>query len=313
VKTEIRPLRHQGSGGGRPLAFDRTPEGPHAPAGRRLSRATAARALVIGGVLMVVFALFQIEFSNISEQRSQRAALESLKALIHSGAGLGHNSSGKPALIRKGTAIALLQIPSLGVRQAVVEGSGAEQLKQGPGHLPSTFLPGQPGHAVIAGRRTTYGAAFRKLDLLHSGDEIITTTPYGTFKYRVRGSSRIGPGEADKLSTSTTGLLSLVTSDPPYAPSRALVVDAELVGAPSTAPDPPRPGGQPGEIGFSGNAAATVGVALSGLLLFGALAVADMLYKRWRRWSTYLLTTPIILALLFAWMEGLVSMMPSTL
>ena len=52
---------------------------------------------------------------------------------------------------------------------------------------------------------------------------------------------------------------------------------------------------------------------LSGILLFAALATAQILYQRWRKWPTYLLTTPIILALVFAWMDGLLSSFPSTL
>ena len=276
-------------------------------------RSTLARVLLIGGLIMILFALFQVKLANVSEQRSQRNLRGSFQELLKSGAGLGRGPTGEPAPIAKGAPVALLEIPDLGLRKVVIEGTDGEQLKRGPGHLRSTFLPGQPGHSVIAGRRTTYGAPFHGLDLLRKGDEVITTTPYGTFKYRVRQTSKLGPGKVDRLATSTTGLLSLVTSDPSYTPTSALVVDAELSGEPSTAPDPPRLSGQIGAISFTGNAAAIIAVALTGTLLFVAIAVADTLYRRWRRWSTYLLTTPIILALLFAWMEGLVSILPSTL
>lgn len=276
-------------------------------------RSTVARALVVGGLIMITFALFQVKFANISEQRAQRSLRGSFAELLRSGAGLGRGANGQPSAIPKGAAVALLEIPDLGLRKVVVEGTDGEQLKRGPGHLRSTFLPGQAGHAVIAGRRTTYGGPFRSLDLLRKGDEIITTTPYGKFSYQVRLVHKLGPGKVDRLDTTTTGLLTLVTSDPSYAPTRALVVDAELTRDPSTAPDPPRLRGQAGAISFAGNAAAIIAVAISGTLLFGALVLAERLYRRWRRWSTYLLTTPIILALLFAWMEALVSILPSTL
>jgi sortase A len=262
---------------------------------------------------MLLFALFQMGLAGISEQRSQRSLRGAFQSLLGSGVGLGRGADGQPAPIAKGTPVALLEIPDLHLRKVVVEGTDSEQLKRGPGHLRSSHVPGQPGHAIIAGRRTTYGAPFGKLDLLRAGDNVTTITPYGRFEYRVREVSRLKPRKVERLEASTTGWLSLVTSDPAYTPTGALVVEAELQGDPSSAPDPPRLAGQAGAMTFTGNAGALVGVALSGTLLLAVLVVADTLYQRWRRWSTYLLTTPIILALLFAWMEGLVSILPSTL
>jgi hypothetical protein len=49
------------------------------------------------------------------------------------------------------------------------------------------------------------------------------------------------------------------------------------------------------------------------VLFLGSLLVTDGLYRRWRRWPTYLLTTPIVLALLFAWMQNLTSLFSSAL
>jgi hypothetical protein len=45
----------------------------------------------------------------------------------------------------------------------------------------------------------------------------------------------------------------------------------------------------------------------------GALIGADAMYQRWRRWTTYLLTTPVIVALAFAWMQNLSSVLPASL
>ena len=56
--------------------------------------------------------------------------------------------------------MAVLEIPALHLFDAVVQGSDAEDLRSGPGHMPTTALPGEPGNAVIAGRRATFGAPF---------------------------------------------------------------------------------------------------------------------------------------------------------
>ena len=51
----------------------------------------------------------------------------------------------------------------------VVEGTAEAQLAMGPGHYPTTPLPGQAGNAAIAGHRTTYLHPFYSLDALASG------------------------------------------------------------------------------------------------------------------------------------------------
>lgn len=282
---------------------------PAQPGVKRL----AGRTLIAIGIFGLLFGCFQLTIANISERRDQRALRGAFIDLIKSGAPLGARSDGSPGIIAAGKPIALLEIPSLRVRRIVVEGTEADQLKRGPGHLRSSVVPGQYGHSIIAGRRTTYGSPFRGLDLLRSGDEIITTTPYGRFTYRVRETRHIEPRKATTFEESTTGLLTLMTSNPPYTPNGALVVDAELVGEPSTFEDPPRIKAQAGAIDFTGNGSGMIAVALAGLSLFGAITAAQMLYQRWHKWPTYLITTPILLALLIAWFDGLLSMLPSTL
>lgn len=62
-------------------------------------------------------------------------------------------------MIRKkplpGDAIGLIEIPAIGFREYVVEGTDTANLRKGPGHYPETPLPGQRGTAAIAGHRTT--------------------------------------------------------------------------------------------------------------------------------------------------------------
>ena len=66
-----------------------------------------------------------------------------------------------------------MQIDRIGLSSVVVEGTNADDLREGPGHYPATPLPGQRGTVGIAGHRTTYGAPFRKIDKVRPGDEIV--------------------------------------------------------------------------------------------------------------------------------------------
>src|SRR5919205_1034702 len=72
-----------------------------------------------------------------------------------------------------GDAIARITIPSIGVSKYVVEGTDTASLRKGPGHYPSTPLPGRRGTVAIAGHRTTYGAPFRHVDELRHRDRIV--------------------------------------------------------------------------------------------------------------------------------------------
>jgi LPXTG-site transpeptidase (sortase) family protein len=40
---------------------------------------------------------------------------------------------------------------------SVLHGSDTQTLRRGPGHVENTTLPGESGHAVIAGHAVSYG------------------------------------------------------------------------------------------------------------------------------------------------------------
>src|SRR5680860_583976 len=84
-----------------------------------------------------------------------------------------------------GDAIARIEIPAIGVSEYVVEGTGTDDLRKGPGHYPDTPLPGGRGTTAIAGHRTTYGAPFRDIDQLERGQLIHVETPTHRYAYRV--------------------------------------------------------------------------------------------------------------------------------
>ncbi len=281
---------------------------------RRGAVPSLARALTAMGILSVAFGLFQSNIADISERRGQRALRASFGQALSSGAGFPVDANGKPIPIELGTAVAALDVPKIDIHKIVVEGAGAEPLKKGPGVTSNSVLPGQQGQTIIVGRRTTYGAPFRHIDALQKGDEVHTTTPFGKFTYKVRETRTVDPGSATNLSEARGSLLMLVTSDPPDSGGAALVVVAELAGDPSTYPDPERRiGGEAGAVAFRGNAGSGLGAIFTGLLLLAALLATDTMYLKWRRWPTYLLTTPLILALTFAWMDNLSSLFPSSL
>jgi len=91
-----------------------------------------------------------------------------------------------------GSAVGRIEIPRIGADYVVVNGTGTEELEEGPGiytrgSYPQRTFPGLPGTTPIAGHRTTFLAPFRHIDELRRGDKIIVTMPYGRFAYTVTG------------------------------------------------------------------------------------------------------------------------------
>jgi sortase A len=96
-------------------------------------------------------------------------------------------AAARPIELVTGQPFAVLRIPAFGARWrfAVVEGSTLTQLAEGPGHVPGTQLPGQPGNFAVAAHDITAGNAFLHLGRLRKGDGISVTTINGTYRYRV--------------------------------------------------------------------------------------------------------------------------------
>lgn len=131
---------------------------------------------------------------------------------------------------RPGDPLGTLRIDRIGLRTAVVQGTGAPELRAGPGHYAATALPGERGTVGLAGHRTTYRQPFRRLDALRRGDRITLTLPYGRFTYRVARSQVVAPGDVGVLARRRgRELLVLTACHPLFSAAQRLVVTAALV------------------------------------------------------------------------------------
>lgn len=123
-----------------------------------------------------------------------------------------------------------MSIPKIDLEQISYEGADTKTLKQGPGHIEETPLPGDNGRCTISGHRTTYGAPFNKIDDLEKGDLIyLETINGGLFTYAVTGFEIVNPKDVYILQGTRKRELLLTTCEPEYSATKRLVVIAELV------------------------------------------------------------------------------------
>lgn len=133
----------------------------------------------------------------------------------------------------EGTTLGRIAIPAIDIDEVMFEGVGGETLKMGPGHMPWTPVPGQPGNAVISGHRTTYGRPFYDLDLLEVGDRIEVETAVGLHVFEVRETLVVEPTDVWVTEHKLGAWLTLTTCHPHFSAAERLIIQAELVEGPN--------------------------------------------------------------------------------
>ena len=197
-------------------ASSRSPEKRSSVASRRVIR-TGLLALVVLGAFYGLFALFEGPFAqwwNHTRQHQLAAQLQS--ATKHTG---------------KGRAIAVFQVPSLGINQIVAEGDTPEQLRSGPAHRMDTPLPGAIGNSVITGHRSGWGGPLDDLAKVAVGDPIVVQTldnngiPVNGV-YKVVSTRTVGSNDLSPFGGSTDHRVTIVTGTGGQYSDRRLVVTA---------------------------------------------------------------------------------------
>lgn len=111
----------------------------------------------------------------------------------------------------------------------VVQGDGWEQLKKGVGQHIGSGMPGEPGNVVLSAHNDIFGELFRDLDQLKPGDEVILSTGFQEFLYRVTGTRIVEPTEVSVMAPTVRPTVTLISCYPYLVDTERIVVTAELV------------------------------------------------------------------------------------
>jgi sortase A len=281
------------------------------PAGPQPWRVTGSIAGL--AVLFVVgFFVYLYGLSHVSEARAQTGMFKNFVAQLQQGtapvAPTTTGPTGATVSLTEGTPVAVLNIPQIGLRDAVVvEGTTSRDLALGPGHVSDSALPGQAGDSFVYGKAATYGAPFAHLMRLNRGDRFTVTTGQGTATYVVESfgtSARPAPADA-------ANRLVLETAASSFLPSSAVQVSADLVSAPRPNPgDWPPITAQEADMGRD-TADSLVPLTLWSQALLLAVIIATVAAHRWSRWGTYLLMAPVVMALIWCVYENMACLLPN--
>ncbi len=182
---------------------------------------TAAIGLVLRGQVDKRY----LSFRTDPLSRTDTHALRDIRAPDQK---IGYLARRERRQIATGDAVGQLDIPAIGHTYNIVQGTDTHSLEQGPGHYPSTALPGMGQTVAIAGHRTTYLAPFRFLNQVVRGDRVVITMPYGRFTYVVQYQQIVKPTQISVIDNVGYDRLVLSACHPLYSAAQRIIVFARL-------------------------------------------------------------------------------------
>jgi LPXTG-site transpeptidase (sortase) family protein len=287
---------------------------PDPPPAIRPEFRLAGQVLGIVAVLALSFLIELTVLGNLRHDRAQVQLAEEFRVeLATTTAPVGPLDDTNKALA-SGAPVAILDVPRLGLREVVVEGTSSGTLMSGPGHRRDTPLPGQVGTSVITGRRATYGAPFKSINQLRVGDQITATTGQGKHSFKVLDVRHAGDPLPPTL-TRGQGRLVLVTTDgPALQPTDVLRVDAALVSAAQSRPAQLPSAALPAADALMAGDTSTLLSIVGWAILLVAAAVATV----WVRfsiglWQAWVIGLPVLVALGLTASDDIAALLPNLL
>lgn len=232
--------------------------------------------------------------SGLQHVAAQDRAFAAFRGAVASGvAPVGQNDQ-EGGLLELGTPMALLEIPAIGLREVVGEGTTSGVLADGPGHSRTTPFPGQAGTSVVMGRRAAFGGPFKRLPRLEAGDSITVTTGQGISTYQVTAIRRAGDPLPAPLPAGQ-GRLVLATADgAAFVPSGAVYVDADLTTTAYPSPGRVQAALDPRERPMGTDRAALWPLLLWVQIMIGVVLGLIWSWSRWGRLQTWIVFVPLM-------------------
>lgn len=197
----------------------------------------AGQLFITAGLVILLFTVYELYGTGLATSRDQNELLGQLRDSWDKSSLGGTDPSAGVVPVQPGEALAILRIPRFGKGwkpRVIVEGTSPANLRKGPGHYPSTALPGQIGNFSVAGHRATYGNGFQPMDKMRIGDAVVVETKQMWITYRVTVTRIVRPYQNEVVAPvpgkpgvkATQRYITLTTCDPWYSARHRLIVHA---------------------------------------------------------------------------------------
>jgi len=280
-------------------------------AGQKMAKRLIGMTLVLIVLFIANITLFSHLFHIVEQARLRSAFADELAASTAPTAEVNFNK----VILAQGEPVAIIQIPSIGLNEVVVEGTDSASLRSGPGHRRDTVLPGQQGVSLIMGRAAAYGGPFGKLQEVKTGAVIKVITGQGVQKFKSLGVRYAGDYSLPPIAANQSRMVLLSARGGAYNPQGIVRLDAELVSTVQPAGiritalnDVAR---EDREFGFDLRYGWALVLALQFLIL--AEVAAIWCYRRFGARGTYLVFTPVLLLAAILVMDQTTRLLPNLL
>ena len=184
---------------------------------------------VVGVILILIGVgiIGNVAYKKIVTSNKQNELLEVFESQL---AEAKNSDSSEPVSlepINGYTPVAIMEIPSIKLKQPVVDGITEDVIKYFLGRFPESAMPGQVGNFAVAGHRD-YTDAFINLYKVKVGDEVIVTTKDGRYTYEVDNSFIVDPDQVEVLEEADYEKMTLVTCT--IGSKRRVIVTGKLIG-----------------------------------------------------------------------------------
>lgn len=194
---------------------------------KRLKIEARAKEIVILIVFIAVASFAIIQVKNLLNQEKVKSLTEQIS--------VGSSSKDNIFAILKedvplkvtGNAIAVLDIPTYGIRGQIVEGTDDETLKNYIGKFIGCAEAGQIGNFSLAAHNNIYTELFRNLHKVQIGDKVRIVTKTHEYVYTVTSTETVDPSRTDVLDASGKREITLITCT--QAATKRIVVKGELI------------------------------------------------------------------------------------
>ncbi|PKQ17591.1 MAG: class E sortase [Actinobacteria bacterium HGW-Actinobacteria-8] len=223
--------------------------------------------LITAGVILGLFVVWQLLYTDVQSGRTQSAALDELAfpevPRVAAGTSAGvidtqpevpeiselipdmlkvYSAAGAPVLgaQSEATTFGALHVPRWGYDyvKPISEGTSRARVLDplGIGHYAGTAMPGGVGNFSMAGHRTTYGKPFTDIQDLQAGDALVVQTDAAWYVYRVTSSEIVEPSYVAAIAPTpgqpgvapTVASITLTACHPRYSAAQRYIVHGEL-------------------------------------------------------------------------------------
>lgn len=183
------------------------------------------------GVLLILIGvgiIGTVAYKKIVTSQKQNELLEAFEIQLAEGDNENTEEEVNLDSINGYTPIAIMEIPSIKLKQPVVEGITEDVIKYFLGKFPESTMPGEVGNFAVAGHRVSdFTDAFINLYKVKPGDNVIVTTKDGKYTYEVEESFIVDPEQVEVLENADYEKITLITCT--IGSKRRVIVTGKLI------------------------------------------------------------------------------------